>query len=294
MPAIDASQIGPHLSHNHQVRTVTDAPPAESQDVGMVLSIFPGVGLLDAAFEAEGLSTVRGPDPLWGGDIRRFRGRPGLFWGVMGGPPCQDFSSARRDEPTGYGLEMLAEFRRVVAECRPDWWLLENVSRVPDVRIDGYSWQRIDLDQAWYEPITRLRHVQFGSRNGTMLHIPRGTRRPNLVPGALACDLRPFKVVRRIQGLPDDYDLPGFTREAAVAAVGNGVPLVLGRVLARAILSAYGHTVEPGQVTDWADVESLIRCACGCGRIVRGRKLYDSPACRKRAERARRRVTAAP
>jgi primosomal protein N' (replication factor Y) len=35
-------------------------------------------------------------------------------------------------------------------------------------------------------------------------------------------------VVRRLQGLADDYELPGFTRAAAVAAAGNGVPIVLG------------------------------------------------------------------
>jgi hypothetical protein len=32
----------------------------------LVLSLFPGIGLLDMAFEEEGFCVVRGPDLLWG------------------------------------------------------------------------------------------------------------------------------------------------------------------------------------------------------------------------------------
>lgn len=35
----------------------------------LVLSLFPGIGLLDRGFEAEGFCVVRGPDLLWGGDV---------------------------------------------------------------------------------------------------------------------------------------------------------------------------------------------------------------------------------
>ena len=57
----------------------------------LVLSLFPGIGLLDMAFAEEGFCIVRGPDLLWGGDIRRFH-PPAVFDGVIGGPPCQAFS----------------------------------------------------------------------------------------------------------------------------------------------------------------------------------------------------------
>lgn len=277
------SQADPQRDHSGRVRTVTG--PA------LVLSLFPGVGLLDRAFEDAGLCVVRGPDLLWGGDVRRFHPPAGCWWGVIGGPPCQDFSTLRRSEPTGAGLEMLVEFRRVVTESAPEWWLLENVATVPDVRIDGYGWQRIDVDQAWYAHVSRLRHIQFGSRDGRTLQIPRGTRHPDCEPCALASDHRPWEVVRRLQGLSDDYELPGFTRAAAAAAVGNGVPIVLGRVLAAAVLAAYGHEPAAWSVTPSPAVESLILCRCGCGRRVTGRQRYYSAACRKRAERARRRVT---
>src|SRR6266852_4876882 len=62
---------------------------------GFVLSLFPGIGLLDMAFEEEGFCVVRGPDLLWGGDIRRFHPPAGKFDGVIGGPPCQMFSRMR-------------------------------------------------------------------------------------------------------------------------------------------------------------------------------------------------------
>ena len=34
----------------------------------LVLSLFPGIGLLDSAFEEEGFIVVRGPDLIWGGE----------------------------------------------------------------------------------------------------------------------------------------------------------------------------------------------------------------------------------
>ena len=107
-----------------------DPPPGGQK---LVLSLFPNVGLLDMAFEELGFCVLRGPDLLWGGDIRRFNPPAGVFWGVIGGPPCQDFSSLRRIAPTGYGVEMLEQFARCVTEAQPEWWLMENVARVPSV-----------------------------------------------------------------------------------------------------------------------------------------------------------------
>ena len=110
----------------------------------LLLSVFPGIDLLGRAFEGEGFCVVRGPDLIFGGDIRRFNPPAQVFEGVIGGSPCQDFSTARRSAPTGECLEMLEEFKRVIVQALPSWWLLENVRTVPDVKIDGYSWQRVD------------------------------------------------------------------------------------------------------------------------------------------------------
>jgi len=141
----------------------------------LLLSLFPGIDLLGRGFEAEGFCVVRGPDLIYGGDVRSFDAPAGRFDGVIGGSPCPDFSRARRSPPTGYGLSMLAQFERIVFAASPAWWLLENVPSVPDVRIAGYSWQRIDLDarECGLEQF-RLRHFQFGHRLG---HVPLVTRR---------------------------------------------------------------------------------------------------------------------
>ena len=57
----------------------------------LILSIFPGIDLLGRAFEEvwPEACIVRGPDLLWGGDIRTFHPPAGVFDGIIGGPPCQ-------------------------------------------------------------------------------------------------------------------------------------------------------------------------------------------------------------
>ena len=63
--------------------------------MSLVLSLFPGIGLLDRAFELEGFCVVRGPDLLWGGDIKTFHPPAGVFDGVIGGPPCTLWAQTR-------------------------------------------------------------------------------------------------------------------------------------------------------------------------------------------------------
>lgn len=248
------------------------------------MSLFPGVGLLDRAFEAAGFCVVRGPDLLWGGDVRRFAPPAFVFDGVIGGPPCQDFSGARRTPASGGGVAMLDEFVRVVREACPRWWLLENVDAVPDVVIDGYSWQRVPVEAAWYAPVRRLRHVQFGAKGGAEISVTRGVTDQKAAACVLANDDRTFSEMCRMQGLGEDFDLPGFTVDAAKRAVGNGVPFVMGRVLAAAVLAGvYGESGEGVPAVQWSER----RCACTCGAVVTGLHVYASASCRKRAQRRR-------
>lgn len=258
----------------------------------LVLSIFPGIDLLGRGFEAEGFCVVRGPDKIFGGDIRDFHPPPNVFRGVIGGPPCQDFSSLRRDAAGGNGIAMLAQFVRVVRAAQPQWWLLENVARVPDVVIDGYFCQRLDVDLKWFAASARrLRHVQFGSRDGRQIHIDRrrdGTCDPPSRHGAaLANDDRPFRELCRLQGLPDDFDLPGFTVAGKKAAVGNGVPFPMAAALAAAVRAAYERDSPDLQLRLDGPPEQVGCCPCGCRRrLPAGRSYYDD-SCRKRAQRRR-------
>lgn len=248
----------------------------------LVLSLFPGIGLLDAQFEAEGFCVVRGPDPVWGGDVRRFSAPAGVFEGIIGGPPCQDFSAARRTAPSGEGVELLAEFARVVDEARPAWFLCENVPRVPDVVVPSYVVQRLDIDQAWFSGVSRLRHVQFGRRVSSgiePLDIPRGVPCDDPEPAALACDGRPFAELCRLQGLPAGFDLPGFTDKGRKRAVGNGVPCVLGRVLSQAVRRAVHGEASGGG--DLPTYETGRRRCSECERIIGPRSVTCSARCRK-------------
>ena len=262
----------------------------------LLLSLFPGVDLFSKPFEDRSFSVVRGPDLIFGQDIRDFHVPAGCFAGVIGGSPCQEFSALNRNEPTGYGEEMLEEFQRVVLEADPDWWLLENVPRVPDLKISGFSWQRFSLDLGWFSDCSRLRHFQFGSKKGVKLDPPLSVTRSCAHGAAVASDSRSFSQLRALQGLPDTYDLPSFTVEGKKRAVGNGVPLPLGRVLAQLIdYHVYGVTsLDEVSVTrrHFHSVTSpgnkTVTCACGCGRSVYGRAKYAGPACRKRVSRSRR------
>lgn len=91
-----------------------------------VLSLFPGADLLGKAFEEVGFCVVRGPDILWGGDIKDFHVPPGKFDGVIGGPPCQKFSAANQTNKDAH-LNLIPEFLRVIEEARPKWAVMENV-----------------------------------------------------------------------------------------------------------------------------------------------------------------------
>lgn len=245
----------------------------------LILSLFPGIDLLGKGFEQAGFCVVRAPDIIHGGDIRNFHAPAGKFSGIIGGPPCQDFSRARRTPPTGYGREMLNEYIRLVQEARPAWWLMENVPEVPDVVIEGY--QRVRFALAAHEfglPQRRRRHFQFGHFLGLVPLIPRSTpANTPLEPCCMASegsrqDRRGWTEFVALQGLPGDFELPGMTLKGKYRAVGNGVPVPMAYAIARGIQTAI-------------DPEFRRLCACGCGRIVTGKEKTAGPACRKRRQR---------
>lgn len=245
----------------------------------LVLSLFPGADLLGRGFELAGYCVVRGPDTLLGQDICDFQPASHSFEGIIGGPPCQDFSRARRVPPTGHGRRMLDEFARVVTEAEPLWWLMENVPGVPDIHIPSYLTQRFNLFASEFGCAQkRNRSFQFGSRDGRKLVLLRGTQSQRLKPAAMASDgkngRRTFADVCELQGLPRSFDLPGLSRRAKIRAVGNGVPLPMAGAVAHAIRN------RSSSVT-------VRLCVCDCGRPVTGNQISATAACRKRMERRR-------
>jgi DNA (cytosine-5)-methyltransferase 1 len=254
---------------------------AQSQ---LVLSLFPGIDLLGRGFElVEGFCVVRGPDIIFGGDIRAFHPVEDVFDGVIGGPPCQDFSKVRRSAPTGEGLEMLDQFSRVVTEAHPTWFLMENVPTVPDITVPGYYIQRFDLNaNECGLSQNRPRHFQYGDLRGNVVIIERDSKIENTQPCCMASEgskpnRRSWSDFCELQGLPRDFSLPGMSTASKYRAVGNGVPVPMARLIARAI------KVSRAPV-------GFRLCDCGCGRPIGGRHNTASDACRKRLQRKRDRA----
>lgn len=246
----------------------------------LVLSLFPGIGLLDRAFEEEGFTVVRGPDVLWGGDVRRFHPPAGKFDGIIGGPPCQAFSRMAHMVRQN-GLEpkfgnLIPEFERCVIEARPQWFLMENVPDAPcafegqSIMSHGYGIHGFLLNNRQCvaddgEPATqnRLRRLTFGFygqrrwlpvdivalENSVFERAALGGSDTREIPIAIGGSGKRKTTLRverqsrlslaalcKKQGLPDDFlDHTPFTKAAACKMIGNGVPLPMGRALARAI-----------------------------------------------------------
>ena len=210
----------------------------------LVLSIFPGIDLLGRAFEEEGFCVVRGPDILWGGDIKNFHPPSGVFGGVIGGPPCIGESNlAYLTGKVGYTL--WPEALRVIGEANPDWWILEAVIRhdAPYVLTLNNRWlgEKQNRKRYFHSNLDFSRHIEvalFGNPEFKCAvlagHGPAiGRKYRGIVKYSWeeACEL---------QGLPVDFDLPGFLQSEKMRAVGNGVPLPMGRAVARAVKKAIG------------------------------------------------------
>lgn len=242
----------------------------------LVLSLFPGIGLLDMAFEEEGFCVVRGPDLLWGGDIRNFHPPAGVFGGVIGGPPCQAFSRLRSLVlANGYELapDLIPEFERCTLEAQPLWFLMENVTPAPEPSLlrHNYRVARYDLNNRWFGAAqNRQRAFWFGTvdylrpsldfgedmavfestewwpavlAHGGQRVVPVARGGSGKLKASAAKNMgyqtkEYFRLACRLQGLAEDFDLPGFTVAGKIKALGNGVPLPMGRAIAKAIKKA--------------------------------------------------------
>lgn len=248
--------------------------PAQS----LVLSLFPGIDLLGRAFAAAGHCVVKGPDVLFDECIEEFTAPPHRFDGVIGGPPCTNYSDANRRRDAEEGDRLVNHFLRIVDESRPTWFLMENVRNVPDVQIAGYTVQRLDtFDADFGGRQSRLRHIQFGHREGFIIR-PVRTKAPRpvtLSPTVTTAPTGPGdRHCRRLdkQGF-GPMPLRSLTPAARRRVIGNGVPFGIGYALAIAAL-------RPGPVTP-AD------CRCGCGRRVTAPATLAGAACRQRVHRRR-------
>lgn len=209
----------------------------------LVLSIFPGIDLLGRAFEEEGYCVVRGPDLLWGGDIRDFHPPSGVFWGVIGGPPCKGESKLAHLSGD-VGASMAGEFRRVVEQAKPRWWVMEAVTEheAPYILKLNNRWLgekqhrkryfHSNIPLAPYVEVALFEHPEWcyavlAGHGGGVGTVQRRIAKYSLPD---ACEL---------QGLPRDFaDTLPFRRDGKYEVIGNGVPMAMGRAIAKAVRRA--------------------------------------------------------
>ena len=183
----------------------------------------------------------------------------------------------------GYELaeNLIPEYERSVEEAAPDWFIMENVPAAPEPVVAGYVVRSEMVRDVWVGGETnRLRRFSFGTRDGRRLNVETaalhrsdpehavlatGGRRPvpvayggsGKVKRSAKSALRNYgfnsadglKRMCALQGLPGDYlDEAPFTLEGKARVIGNGVPLPMGRAVARAVKAAIGGAVPPGRV----------------------------------------------
>ena len=235
----------------------------------LVLSCFPGIGLLDHAFEEEGFTVVRGPDLLWGGDVHTFHPPAGVFDGLIGGPPCGAHSPLKHMVLQRYGADHLSpdlipEFARCVAEARPRWFVMENSRCAPPPDVAGYQVHTQLLNNRWLgDPQNRERRISFGTHDGRPLHIQLAAlEHPQWEPavtseGRAQCirygsrgaggaarekpqwkhnHPRDIPTMLELQGFPRNLlDKCPFTVDGKRTVVANGVPRPMGQAIAQAV-----------------------------------------------------------
>lgn len=247
----------------------------------LILSIFPGIDLLGKGFEKQGACIVQAQDKIMGGDIVNFHPPAGRFDGLIGGSPCQDYSRLNRNPSNNSNL-MLDEYKRVVVESSPYWFLHENVVGVPEFEIDGYHVQRFVLDLAWFSNFSRRRVFTFGCKDNIKLNPIYKVNSDTSGTAVVGGDSRSYDACCQIQGLNEPLDLPFLTKSAKKQVVANAVPLQISSYISQLInLTLYGNNVSIENST------SKNLCGCGCGREVLGRALTASSACRKRLSRSK-------
>lgn len=114
-----------------------------------IVDLFSGCGGLSLGFQNEGFEILAAFDkwepavkvyrdnfnhPIYDTDLASEEGlefvknlKPQM---IIGGPPCQDFSSAgKRDETLGRA-DLTLSYAHIVAKAKPEWFVMENVERI--------------------------------------------------------------------------------------------------------------------------------------------------------------------
>lgn len=190
-----------------------------------VLSLFSGGGGLDLGFERAGFQTVECVDndpeacktlrhnrPHWAvfeGDIRDYEPTHAQVDVVVGGPPCQGFSSAGKGDPDDPRNFLWKEYFRVVNAVQPRAIVIENVSALTHARNGDHLTGIMNaFEEHGY-------HFDLGVLNAADYGVPQARRRliviglkegePSL-PAPTTADNRPTvnDAIADLASVPDD------------------------------------------------------------------------------------------
>lgn len=116
----------------------------------IVLDLCAGSGSWSHLYELAGYQVVKVTLPDL--DVRTFV-PPANVWGVLAAPPCTEFSLAKNGQLRDLvrGMECVNACVRIVAQCRPRWWALENpaglLGKFLGTPLD--VWEPCDFGDAW-------------------------------------------------------------------------------------------------------------------------------------------------
>lgn len=97
---------------------------------------------------------------------------------IMGGPPCQDFSSAGKRDVNGGRADLTYHFANIVCAIKPNWFVMENVEQIKKSHIladvvtqfsqNGYGLTSVILDASFCGvPQSRTRFFLIGHLHDT-------------------------------------------------------------------------------------------------------------------------------
>ena len=157
-----------------------------------IIDLFAGCGGLSLGFQRAGFDVVAAFDnwkeacavyaqnfdhPVFEIDLSAIddthllsRWRPEM---IIGGPPCQDFSSAGKRDETGSRADLTMTFVKLISDIRPEWFVMENVERITKsklltealsvVKTSGYGISQTVLDASYCGvPQSRKRFFMIG------------------------------------------------------------------------------------------------------------------------------------
>lgn len=186
---------------------------------------------------------------------------PGIFCGIIGGPPCQWASSAMglngRNGIKNKPLDLIPEFVRIVNEAAPSWVIMENVmaaKKSAAIPKEGVPTKLVDWDcggmtmrrryfWVWPDRLILMPSKRPGKGEYTVLATSWKTRsgfrdKFKTIKNGYRRGMHEYittKKAAELQGFPELLpmleDLP---RRYAVPLLGNGVPKAMGLYIARA------------------------------------------------------------